>query len=267
MDLAAWTVSNEGAVRFAVFASIFAAMAAAEAALPANARLLPRATRWVANLGLGAISSALLRIVLPGAAVLAAVYAQMRGWGALNLTHWPLWVEVLIALVALDLAIYVQHVATHRIPLLWRLHQVHHADHEVDVTTALRFHPVEIVLSQVYKIGVVVLLGADPVAVIAFEIVLNACAMFNHANLRVPAPLDAMLRIALVTPAMHRIHHSQEPAETNSNFGFNLSVWDRIFGTYRRDARQPLAIGLEPYRNAPSADLVWTLMLPFRNRE
>jgi sterol desaturase/sphingolipid hydroxylase (fatty acid hydroxylase superfamily) len=266
MDAAAWTIANEGAVRFAVFAAILSVMAAAETWRPARPRLVPRLTRWIANLGLGAISSVTLRILLPGVAVLAAVYAQMRGWGAFNLTDWPLWLEALLAMAALDLAIYAQHVATHRIPLLWRLHQVHHADREVDVTTALRFHPVEIALSQIYKVAVVVALGAHPLAVVLFEIVLNAVAMFNHANLRLPAALERVLRLVLVTPDMHRIHHSEAPAETDSNYGFNLSLWDRIFGTYRRAPDVRLVIGLASYRAAPTASLWWTLMLPFRSR-
>jgi sterol desaturase/sphingolipid hydroxylase (fatty acid hydroxylase superfamily) len=266
MDSAAWTVSNEGVVRFAVFAAVLTVMIAAEAWRPARPRIAPRTARWVANLGLGAASSLTLRILLPGAAVVAAVYAQMRGWGAFNLTEWPLWMEVLLAMAVLDLAIYAQHVATHKIPVLWRLHQVHHADREIDVTTALRFHPVEILLSQLYKIAIVAALGAHPLAVVLFEIVLNACAMFNHANLRLPATLDKLLKLVLVTPGMHRIHHSEAPAETNANFGFNLSLWDRLFGTYRREPAPPLVIGLEPYRAAPTADLWWTLMLPFRSR-
>lgn len=266
MGIGGWIVANEGAVRFAVFAAVFAIFAAAESLRPALPRVQARLTRWKANLGLGLTSSVVLRLLLPGAAILAAVYAQMRGWGVFNALDWPIWFEIVAAVVALDFAVYVQHVLTHRIPLLWRLHQVHHADREVDVTTALRFHPIEIFLSQLYKIAIVVGLGADPLAVILFEIALNASAMFNHANLKLPDALDRILKMVLVTPDMHRIHHSQKPDETDSNFGFGLSVWDRVFGTYRRAPVAPLAIGLGPYRLAPTAEFLWTLLLPFRNR-
>lgn len=263
----AWTVANEGAIRFAVFFSVFLAFAAAEAWRPDRMRLRTRLTRWVANLGLALTSTLALRLFLPGAAVLAAVFVQMRGWGALNLIDWPLWLEIAAAMVVLDAAVYAQHVLTHRIPLLWRLHRVHHADHEVDVTTALRFHPVEIVLSMLFKVAVVFALGAPAIAVILFEIVLNASAMFNHANLKLQPTVDAVLRSVLVTPDMHRIHHSQKPEETDSNFGISLSVWDRLFGTYVAAPQSPLTTGLSEFRDAPTDALIWTLVLPFRGRQ
>lgn len=266
MTIFAWTVANEGAIRLAAFASLFLAFAAAEAWRPDLPRLRARMTRWTANLGLALTSSLALRLLLPGAAVLAAVFAQMRGWGGLNAVEWPFWLEVLIAMAVLDLAIYVQHVLTHRVPVLWRLHRVHHADREVDVTTALRFHPVEMVLSQLYKVVVVLAIGAPAAAVVMFEIILNACAMFNHANWRLSPRLDAAVRLFLVTPAMHRIHHSEAPHETNANFGFSLSLWDRLFGTYRAKPDAPLSLGLPEYRDERPHELLWVLALPFRSR-
>jgi sterol desaturase/sphingolipid hydroxylase (fatty acid hydroxylase superfamily) len=266
MDLAKWTVANESALRFAVFAGAFGVFALAETFRPDLPRLRARLTRWKANLGLAALSTVLLRLLLPGAAVLAAVFAAMRGWGALNTVDWPFWLEVVIAVALLDLAIYAQHVLTHRIPVLWRLHQVHHADREVDVSTALRFHPVEMILSMLYKCGIVVALGAPAVAVIVFEVLLNACAMFNHANLKLPRWFDAALRPILVTPDMHRIHHSQNPTETDRNFGFCLAIWDRLFGTYRASPATPLTIGLAAYRDEQPSMFAWCLMLPFRGR-
>jgi sterol desaturase/sphingolipid hydroxylase (fatty acid hydroxylase superfamily) len=266
MTILAWTVENEGPIRFAAFASVFLAFAAAEAWRPDLPRFRARLTRWTANLGLALTSSLALRILLPGAAVLTAVFAQMRGWGALNVVEWPFWLEVLVAMAVLDLAIYVQHVLTHRVPFLWRLHRVHHADREVDVTTALRFHPVEMVLSQLYKVAIVLALGAPAAAVVLFEIVLNACAMFNHANWRLPPRIDAVVRMILVTPAMHRVHHSEAPQETNSNFGFSLSLWDRVFGTYRAAPVPPLTLGLPEFRDERPHEFLWTLALPFRSR-
>lgn len=266
MDLVPWTVANEGPIRFAVFAGVFAVFALAEAWRPDRARLRTRLKRWFANLGLALTSTLALRVLLPGAAVLAAVFAQMRGWGALSAVDWPLWIEIAVAMAALDLAIYVQHMLTHRIPVLWRLHRVHHADREVDVTTALRFHPVEIVLSMIYKVAVVVALGAPAVAVVAFEIVLNACALFHHANWRLSPAADRALRFVLVTPSMHRIHHSEAPPETNSNYGFSVSLWDRLFGTYRGAAVAPLTLGLPEHRDERPHELWWTLVSPFRSR-
>jgi sterol desaturase/sphingolipid hydroxylase (fatty acid hydroxylase superfamily) len=266
MGTLAWIAANEVAIRFAAFAGLFLAFAGVEALRPDLPRLRARTARWTANLGLALTSSAMLRLLLPGAAVLAAVFAQMRGWGAMNVVGLPLWVEILAAIVVLDLAIYAQHVLTHRIPILWRLHRVHHADREVDVSTALRFHPVEMILSMIYKIAIVVALGAHPVAVVLFEIVLNGCAMFNHANLKITPRADRLLRTILVTPAMHRIHHSERLEETNANFGFSLSLWDRMFGTYRVEPALPLVVGLAEFRDERPHELFWSLALPFRSR-
>jgi sterol desaturase/sphingolipid hydroxylase (fatty acid hydroxylase superfamily) len=207
-----------------------------------------------------------LRVAVPVLAVGAAGFAQRLDVGLLNLWDPAPWLAFVIALVVLDLVIYAQHVVVHHVPLLWRIHRVHHADRDIDASTALRFHPVEIILSMGIKIAVVMALGAPPAAVIAFEIILNGMAMFNHANLRLPGALDGLLRLAVVTPDMHRVHHSVHMRETNSNFGFNLSLWDRLFGTYRaapEDGHDRMTIGLAEYQDDRPSQLGFALWLPF----
>ncbi len=243
-----FALAHEPSIRLGAFFGIFALMAIWEAAAPRRARLYPRRVRWVANLGLVVLNSVVLRLAFPMAAVAFATLAAERGWGLLNAFALPGWAALLLAVVALDLAIYLQHVMFHAVPALWRLHRVHHADPDFDVTTGARFHPIEIVLSMLIKFAVIAVLGAPAAAVLVFEVLLNATAMFNHANLRLPAGVDRILRLLLVTPDMHRVHHSMEVAEANSNFGFNLPWWDRLFGTYRAAAHLPqehMAIGVE----------------------
>ena len=243
-----FALAPEPSIRLAAFFGIFALMAIWEAAAPRRARLYPRRVRWVANLGLVVLDSVVLRLAFPMAAVAFAMLAAERGWGLLNAFALPGWAALLLAVVALDLAIYLQHVMFHAVPALWRLHRVHHADPDFDVTTGARFHPIEIVLSMLIKFAVIAVLGAPAAAVLVFEVLLNATSMFNHANLRLPAGVDRILRLLLVTPDMHRVHHSMEVAEANSNFGFNLPWWDRLFGTYRAAARLPqerMAIGVQ----------------------
>ena len=262
-----FALANEPAIRLTAFFGIFALMAAWEAAAPCRARLHARRVRWTANLGLVVLNSVLLRLIFPLAAVGFASFAAERGWGLLNNLVLPHWFALLLAVVALDFAIYLQHVMFHAVPALWRLHRVHHADPDFDVTTGARFHPIEIVLSMLIKFSVIALLGAPAAAVLVFEVLLNATAMFNHANLKLPTRVDAMLRRLLVTPDMHRVHHSTEVAETNSNFGFNLPWWDRLFGTYRAAARLPqesMAIGVRGLTGDPRCvRLSGMLMLPF----
>jgi sterol desaturase/sphingolipid hydroxylase (fatty acid hydroxylase superfamily) len=226
-------------LRLGAFAGVLAAMAAWEVLAPRRARLHPRRVRWTSNLGLVALNALVVRIAFPVAAVGFAALAAERGWGLLNAFDVPFWVAFGLSLLALDMAIYLQHVMFHAVPALWRLHRVHHADPDFDVTTGARFHPVEILLSMLVKLGAIALLGAPAAAVLAFEILLNACALFNHGNVSIPAALDGALRRVIVTPDMHRIHHSMEPAEANSNYGFNLAWWDRLFGTYRAEASLP----------------------------
>jgi sterol desaturase/sphingolipid hydroxylase (fatty acid hydroxylase superfamily) len=265
---------NEGLLRLAVFVAVFVAMALIELGWPKRALVASKGRRWLTNLGIAGIGTLVLRLMaalaVPIAAVAAAFWAQSRGLGLLNQVAWPEWIKVAVALLALDLAIWAQHLASHKISLFWRLHQVHHADRDIDVTTAVRFHPVEIALSMVWKIAVVVPLGASPFAVFLFEVILNACAMFNHANIALPAWLDRALRLLVVTPDMHRVHHSVLYREHDSNYGFNLSVWDRLFRTYTAEPRaghQGMTIGLTPYQTQMPTRFGWSLWLPFRRHQ
>jgi sterol desaturase/sphingolipid hydroxylase (fatty acid hydroxylase superfamily) len=263
---------NDTAVRLGVFAGIFLLMALVELALPKRTLIVSKGRRWLTNVGISVVASVLLRLMaalaVPVAAVAAAFYAQENGIGLLNNVAWPEWVKIVLALVALDLTIWAPHLASHKIPILWRLHKVHHADRDIDVTTAVRFHPVEIALSMLWKIVVVVPLGASPLAVFLFEVILNGCAMFNHANIDLPGWLDRAIRIFVVTPDMHRVHHSVQRREHDSNYGFNLSVWDRLFRPYTAQpegGHQGMIIGLTPYQSEEPTRFGWSLWLPFRN--
>lgn len=255
--------------RLGVFAGLFALFATLEALAPRRARSQPRGARWFTNLSIVILDTLALRalaIALPLLAVGAALDAGRMGWGLFNALDWPLWLEVVLAILILDLAIWAQHLVTHKVPILWRFHRVHHADRDFDVTTALRFHPVEILASMMLKIGLVYLLGPAALAVLLFEIILNGTAMFNHSNLRLPLWLDRVVRLVLVTPDMHRVHHSIHRHEHDSNYGFALSVWDRMFRTYRpmpEAGHDKMTVGLEWQDERPSR-LAWTLMLPFR---
>lgn len=261
-------LAQEPLIRLSVFAGILALMAGLEAWLPRRRRSAGRWLRWPGNLGVVVLDSLVLRLVFPTAAVGLALALEGRGVGLLPWLGLPQPLAVLLAVVLLDLAIYLQHVMFHAVPLLWRLHRMHHADLDFDVTTGLRFHPVEILLSMVIKLMVVVALGAPAVAVLVFEVLLNATAMFNHANLRLPERLDRALRLLLVTPDMHRVHHSVVPRETNSNFGFNLAVWDRIFGTYRAQpaaGHEAMTIGIGQFRDPRELRLDRMLTQPLRD--
>ena len=255
--------------RLGVFAGLFALFATLEALAPRRARSQPRSARWFTNLSIVILDTLALRalaIALPLLAVGAALDAGRMGWGLFNALDWPLWLEVVLAILILDLAIWAQHLVTHKVPILWRFHRVHHADRDFDVTTALRFHPVEILASMMLKIGLVYLLGPAALAVLLFEIILNGTAMFNHSNLRLPLWLDRVVRLVLVTPDMHRVHHSIHRHEHDSNYGFALSVWDRMFRTYRpmpEAGHDKMTVGLEWQDERPSR-LAWALMLPFR---
>jgi len=260
-------LANEPWIRLAAFAGVLAAVALAEALLPRRARSLPRRARWPSNLGLVAVNTLLLRLVFPTAAVGFALFAEAEGWGLLNRVALPGWIEVAIAILVLDFAIYLQHVMFHAVPAFWRLHRMHHADLDIDVTTGARFHPVEILLSMGIKLAVVAALGAPAVAVLLFEVLLNATAMFNHANLRLPPGLDRVLRWVVVTPDMHRVHHSIVARETNSNFGFNAPWWDRLCGTYRAQpaaGHEGMTIGLSAFRDPREQRLDRMLVQPLR---
>jgi sterol desaturase/sphingolipid hydroxylase (fatty acid hydroxylase superfamily) len=258
-------LAHEPLVRLSVFAVVLAAMVLAESLWPARPRHFPRARRWPANLALVIAGTAMLRFVFPLLAVGAAVWAEAHGTG---LFHWlalPYWASFLASLLLLDVLIYAQHWAMHLVPILWRLHRVHHTDRDVDATTALRFHPGEIALSMGLKMAAVIALGAPPAAVILFEVVLNAMAMFNHANWKLPRGIERALRLFVVTPDMHRIHHSLKRDETDTNYGFNLSWWDRLFGTYRAAASAPdFPLGLEHFQDASPNGIGFVSFLPFR---
>ena len=258
--------ANELALRLFSALLVFCAMAAWEAAAPFRQAEFGRKTRWPNNLGIIVLDAVILRLILPIGLVGAAAVVEAHGWGLLNLVSAPPWLAFLVALILLDVAIYLQHVAFHAVPALWRLHRMHHADPHFDVTTGLRFHPLEILLSTLYKLAVIAALGAPAAAVLVFEIVLNGTALFNHGNVGLPARLDRVLRWIIVTPNMHRIHHSVRPEETNSNFGFNLPWWDRLFGTYRRRAvvdERVMTIGLDRFRTLRDQRIDRMLIQPF----
>ena len=257
----------EPTLRLAVFLSVLAAMALWEVAAPRRRREIPRLLRWTNNLALVVLDTAVLRLAFPMLAVGLAILAEQRGWGLFNLLAVPGWLAFVASVVILDLAIYGQHVVFHAVPLLWRLHRMHHADLEFDVTTGLRFHPVEIVLSMAVKLAVVAALGPPALAVLVFEVLLNATALFSHSNVRLPAGLDRVLRWGIVTPDMHRVHHSIDRVETDSNYGFNLSVWDRLFRTYRAQpakGHDAMQIGIGQFRTRRDLWLDRMLLQPFR---
>jgi sterol desaturase/sphingolipid hydroxylase (fatty acid hydroxylase superfamily) len=260
--------THEAAIRLSAFFGIFALTALWELAAPRRALTVSKAQRWGSNLGLLVLNTLLLRLLFPAAAVGVAAVAAEQGWGLLNVYPLHPFLAVVIAVVALDFAIWLQHVMVHAIPALWRLHRVHHADLDYDLTTGARFHPLEILLSMLIKFATILVLGPSVVAVVIFEVLLNATAMFNHGNVRLPLALDRWLRWVLVTPDMHRVHHSIEDDETNSNFGFNLSIWDRLFGTYRDQPRAGhlgMTIGIREHRDPREVDrLPGMLALPFR---
>jgi len=260
-------LANASLIRLAAFAGIFAAMASWEVLAPRREQKLRRGIRWPGNIGIVVVDTLLVRLVFPTTAVALALLVEAQGWGLLHALELSAWVSVPIGVVALDLAIYLQHVLFHAVPALWRLHRVHHADLDVDVTTGARFHPVEILLSMGIKLGVVVALGVPAAAVLAFEVLLNATSMFNHSNVRMPPQFDRVVRWIIVTPDMHRVHHSIAARETNSNFGFNLPWWDRLFGTYRDQpaaGHETMTVGIEQFRDPVEQRLDRMLTQPFR---
>ncbi|MFZ2449570.1 MAG: sterol desaturase family protein [Methylovulum miyakonense] len=256
-------------LRLAVAVGIFILMIGLEAWVPCRTDGIDRKHRWLSNLGLAASNMLVMRITIGGLAYLAADYAQAQGIGLLNWLHVGGALALTLSLVWLDFAIYWQHVASHHIPMLWRLHRVHHSDLAIDATTAVRFHPLEIALSMVYKTLCILFIGANPLAVILFEMILNGAATFNHSNIRIPVPLEKALRWLVITPDLHRIHHSALPVETNSNYGFSIPLWDRVFGTFTAHPQLPqttMVIGLAQFRN-PHDVAFWALLkMPFKYR-
>jgi sterol desaturase/sphingolipid hydroxylase (fatty acid hydroxylase superfamily) len=260
-------LATEPQLRLAVFLGVLVAMALWELATPRRRQEIPRVIRWTNNLGLVVVDTIVLRMTFPILAVGLAVIVQDRGWGLFNIVAVPGWVAILVSIIVLDLVIYLQHVMFHAVPALWRLHRMHHADLEFDVTTGLRFHPVEILLSMVIKLAVVMALGPPAIAVLVFEVLLNATAMFNHSNIRLPMLVDRFLRLIVVTPDMHRVHHSIIPEETNSNFGFNLPWWDRLLGTYKAQPKaghEGMTIGIEQFRTGRDLWLDRMLVQPIK---
>ena len=253
-------------IRISAFVGIFAVMAVWEMMAPRRQWNTAKAKRWVVNLTIVGFNSLLTRVLFASGALGAAILAGQGEVGFFNQLNWPWWAELIIAVVVLDLVVYFQHVLMHAVPILWRLHMVHHSDLDIDVTTGVRFHPIEIALSMFIKIGAVILIGVSPTAVLIFEVMLNATSMFNHSNVCIPVQVDRMLRWIVVTPDMHRVHHSVIPRETNRNFGFNLSWWDRVLGTYLRDpskGHEYMTIGLEQYRDPTRLTWLGLVALPF----
>jgi sterol desaturase/sphingolipid hydroxylase (fatty acid hydroxylase superfamily) len=260
-------ISSEPYLRLGAFVGVFVAMAVWEFLGPRRKLAIRRRWRWPNNLGVIVVDTLLVRLVFPTTAVGLALVAESRGWGLFNALSLPAWVGFVASLVLLDLAIYLQHVLFHAVPALWRLHRMHHADLEFDVTTGLRFHPIEILLSMLIKFTVVAAIGAPALAVLLFEVLLNATSMFNHGNVRMPAGIDRVVRWIVVTPDMHRVHHSILSRETNSNFGFNLPWWDRLFGTYRAQpaaGHDAMTIGIEQFRKPRELGLDRMLLQPLR---
>jgi len=262
----------EPVIRFGAFLLIFGTLAIIELAHPRLERpemlAALKTRRWLTNVGMLVLSSVALRIVFPAAAVGAALWAESQGIGLFNLVGVPVWVAALVSIIVLDFAVWLEHLLSHKIPLLWRIHRMHHADTGFDLTTALRFHPLEIIISMFWKVGVVLALGTPAWSVLVFEVILNGTAMFNHANIALPQKIDRLVRLVLVTPDMHRVHHSTIRQETDSNYGFSLSLWDRLFATYTAQPAKghvEMDIGLDQYRDPrqPSG-LIWSLLVPFR---
>ena len=261
-------VSRGPALRLGVFLGIFALMAAWEFFQPRRARSIPRRRRWPGNVGVSVLDALAARVAAPAGAAGFALLAEARGWGLFHQVAWPVWAELVVSLVWLDLVIYLQHRAFHHVPALWRLHRLHHADIDLDVTSGARFHPLEILVSLAVKFAAIVALGVPALAVLIFEIVLNATTMFNHSNVRVSPAVERLLRLLVVTPDLHRVHHSIVRRETDSNFGFNFPWWDRLFATYRPEpeaGQEGMTIGLEEFRDPKELRLDRMLTQPFRN--
>jgi len=264
-----WAITHEAFIRLSFFLGILALMALWEFLAPRRILTTSKATRWMSNLGIAFLDTLIVRWLLPMGAVSLAILVHEQGWGLLSRLDIPYGLAIGASVIGLDLVVYLQHVMFHAIPILWRLHRVHHTDLDFDVTTGIRFHPLEIILSMGIKLGVISVLGPPIVAVLAFEVLLNATALFNHSNIRIPSKLDRVLRFFVVTPDMHRIHHSVLAGETNRNFGFNLPWWDLLLGTYRHqpaDGHEGMVIGLPEFRDAHRLTLPWMLALPFMGK-
>ena len=270
MEITEVVTANEKIIRSSIFFGVLAVMAVWELIAPCRSLSVSKTVRWLNNISLVFINTFLVRLLFPTAAIGVAAFASNNGWGILNYYELPILLSIIISVVAMDFVIYLQHVLVHSIPALWRFHRLHHADLDYDVTTGSRFHPVEIILSMLIKFATIIVLGPPVIAVIIFEIILNATSMFNHSNVQLPFGMDKFVRLFLVTPDMHRVHHSIEDDEANSNFGFSLPWWDRLFGTYREQPRQGhtgMTIGIRQFREVKQvAWLPGMMMLPFKGK-
>jgi sterol desaturase/sphingolipid hydroxylase (fatty acid hydroxylase superfamily) len=266
MEISEFIVSHEATIRMTFFVGIFVIVALIELAVPRRPLTTSKAGRWFANIGIVIINTVVLRLLVPAGGVGISVWVGRQGWGVFNYLDWPIWIEVILSVILLDFVIYLQHLMFHAVPLLWRFHMMHHADLDYDVTTGTRFHPIEIIISLGIKATAISVLGAPAVGVIIFEILLNGTAMFNHGNFYIPLGIDRILRLMVVTPDMHRVHHSVFPSETNSNFGFNLPWWDWLMGTYRAQptkGHDGMTIGLNQFRDPARLTLPRIIALPF----
>jgi sterol desaturase/sphingolipid hydroxylase (fatty acid hydroxylase superfamily) len=268
--MAEYLLQHEGTIRLGFFVGIFLAVALGELVDPRRPLNTSKRSRWFSNIGIVVMNTVFLRVIFPIGAIGVAVWVERQGWGLFNHLAWPLWMEVALSVVFLDFIIYLQHVMFHAIPVLWRLHMMHHADMDYDVTTGTRFHPVEIFISMAIKVSAITLIGAPALGVILFEILLNGTAMFNHGNFYIPLGLDRVLRWFVVTPDMHRVHHSVFPSEANANFGFNLPWWDRLLGTYKPQptkGHDGMTIGLNQFRDPSRLTLGHLLIMPFVGKQ
>ncbi|MGM0632618.1 MAG: sterol desaturase family protein [Pseudomonadota bacterium] len=259
-------IEVEPFIRFGVLVAVLLIMASWEVVAPRRAKTISKAWRWFNNGGIIIVGNLLVRLVFPAGLVGLGLFVETQGWGLLQVVDLPAWAALLVAVVVLDFTVWAQHVLFHAVPALWRLHRMHHADLDFDLTTGLRFHPIELLLSFGIKATVVVAIGAPALAVLVFEAILSSLALFNHSNARIPLAIDRVLRWFIVTPDFHRVHHSWYPRETNSNFGFNLSLWDRLLGTYRaqpRDGHEGMTIGLKQFREPSWERVDRMLVQPF----
>ena len=265
MDATGFIAENEPTIRLAVFLGLFGVLALSEYLRPRRPLVTSKSHRWFTNFAIVVIDSVVVRLIFPAAAVGVALWAQANGYGLFNATSVAVWIAGLVSIISLDFAVWFSHLLSHKVPIFWRFHRMHHSDRDIDVSTAIRFHPVEIVLSMIYKVAWVVALGAPAWSVILFEIILNGVAMFNHSNLKLPLVLDRITRLIIVTPDMHRVHHSTIRRETDSNYGFNFPFWDKMFGTYiaqPEKGHDGMQIGIAEWQDEKPTQLGWTLSVP-----
>jgi len=259
-------MTSETAIRIGSFITMLVVMGTAETLWPRRTLDVSKMRRWFSNISVAVLSTALVRVLIPVIPTGLALYCEKHGLGLFSLLSIPGWLAVVVGVLLLDMSIYWQHVAFHKQSLLWRIHRMHHVDTNIDASTGIRFHPIEIVLSMLIKLAIILLLGPPAIAVIIFEILLNGCALFNHANVRIPERIDSILRLLVVTPDMHRVHHSTDMREANMNYGFNFPWWDRLFGTYKAQpdlGHDAMHIGLNIFRDAACVRLSKMLMIPF----